>query len=258
MKIIRFMYDGAPSYGFLNGETIRKIDGDIFKYCYQTDRTVNINDVKILPPCEPTKIVAVGLNYALHADEMGDKIPDYPALFLKPSSAVIGHGDEIIYPEMSKQVDYEAELAIVIGRKAENVEESESEKYILGYTCLNDVTARDLQKVDSQWMRAKSFNTFAPIGPVISDELDPNNAKICSRLNGEVKQSSNTSNFIFKPNYLVSTISKIMTLYPGDIITTGTPSGIGAMNVGDVIEIEIDGIGTLKNTVAAPPKNTER
>lgn len=258
MKIIRFMYDDTPSYGFLNGETITKIDGDIFKYCYQTDRTVNINDVKILPPCEPSKIVAVGLNYARHADEMGDEVPSYPALFLKPATAVIGHNDEIIIPEMSKQVDYEAELAIVIGRKAENVEEEEADKYILGYTCLNDVTARDLQKIDSQWMRAKSFNTFAPIGPIISDELDPNNANICLRLNGETKQSSNTSNFIFKPNFLVSTISKIMTLKPGDIITTGTPSGIGEMKAGDTVEIEIDGIGILKNTVAAPTKNTER
>lgn len=180
---------------------------------------------------------------------MGLNIPKFPALFLKPSSSVIGNMDNIIYPDMSEQVDYEAELAIVIGETASYVSESEAKKYILGYTCLNDITARDLQRLDSQWTRAKGFDTFAPIGPFIETELDPDNADIRLRLNGKVMQESNTSNFIFKTDYLVSAISQIMTLYPGDIITTGTPSGIGSMNIGDTVEVEIDGIGTLTNFV---------
>lgn len=215
----------------------------------ETNIHVPLGSAKLLPPCEPTKIVAVGLNYADHAKEMGDKIPKFPALFIKPSSSVIGHGDDIIYPPMSKQVDYEAELAIVIGKTSSYVSEDEAKNYIFGYTCLNDVTARDLQKIDPQWTRAKGFDTFAPIGPWIETDLNPDNAEIKLKLNGEIKQHSNTSNFIFKTNTLVSKISEIMTLYSGDIITTGTPSGIGPMKPGDTVEVDIDGIGILKNTI---------
>lgn len=249
MKIAKFIMDNTEHYGCIEGDTIKLIDGDIFGEFSMSGKCANLNDVRLVAPCRPTKIAAVGLNYADHAEEMGDEIPEFPALFLKPDTAVIGPEENIIYPPMSNRVDYEAELAIVIKKTAENISKEEAFDYILGYTCLNDVTARDLQKQDPQWTRAKSFNTFAPIGPVISTDLDPNNLDIKLYLNSELKQCSNTRNFIFKPDYLVSEISKIMTLKPGDIITTGTPSGIGEMKNGDVVEIEIEGIGILKNTV---------
>lgn len=249
MKYARVKYSNEIYYAKVEGNVVTLLDGDIFD-CYSvTDTTLPLDEVKLMPPCMPSKIAAVGLNYADHAHELNLKIPDFPALFLKPTSSVIGHGDKIIYPPMSKQVDYEAELAIVIGKTASYVSESDAKQYVLGYTCLNDVTARDLQNKDSQWTRAKGFDTFAPIGPWIETDIDPDNANITLKLNGEIKQSSNTKNFIFKTEYLISKISEIMTLYPGDIITTGTPSGIGPMNSGDTVEVIIDGIGTLKNTV---------
>lgn len=250
MKFARFILNDKIMYGAVENELIKLIDGDIFGEYKITDKTVSLSEVKLLAPCNPTKVVAVGLNYADHASEMGDEIPSFPALFLKPDTAVIGPEENIIYPPSSKRVDYEAELAIVIKKTAENVSKEEVMDYVLGYACLNDVTARDLQKTDAQWMRAKSFNTFAPLGPVISTDLDPNNLNIKLYLNSELRQNSNTKNFIFKPDYLVSEISKIMTLKAGDVITTGTPSGIGEMKVGDTVEIEIEGIGILKNTVA--------
>lgn len=250
MKFLRVEYKNEIYYAVENSDdSITLLDGDIFDCFSKTDISLSKNQVKLLPPCCPSKIVAVGLNYADHASELNLTIPDFPALFLKPPSTVIGCGDDIIYPKMSSQVDYEAELAIVIGKTASGIPAENSIDYIFGYTCLNDVTARDLQRVDSQWTRAKGFDTFAPIGPVISTGIDPDNAEIELRLNGELKQKSNTSNFIFKTGYLVSAISQIMTLYPGDIITTGTPSGIGPMKPGDIVEVEIDGIGILKNTV---------
>ncbi len=250
MKFARIEYKTETYYSRLNdNNTFSLLEGDIFEYFSDTDIVLRPEDVKILPPCSPSKIVAVGLNYSDHAKEMKLKIPDFPALFLKPSSSVIGSGDYIIYPPMSKQVDYEAELAVVIGKTASYVSEADAAQYILGYTCLNDVTARDLQAIDSQWTRAKGFDTFAPLGPVIETELDGDNADITLRLNGEVRQHSNTSNFIFSVNNLVSQISKVMTLNPGDVITTGTPSGIGPMKPGDIVEVDISGIGILKNTV---------
>lgn len=201
----------------------------------------------ILP--KPTKIVACGLNYLDHAKELGMEIPKEPIIFIKPSTSVIGHQDLIIYPRMAKQVDYEAELAIVIKDKTRNVSIEEAGEHILGYTCFNDVTARDLQRKDGQWTRAKSFDTFSPMGPNILFEIDPANLDISLYLNGELKQSSNTSNLIFTPFYLVSFISKIMTLLPGDLIATGTPAGVGPMKPGDKVEVRIEGIGSLINQV---------
>ena len=198
---------------------------------------------------KPTKIVLVGLNYKDHAKELKMPLPEEPILFMKPVTTLIGPGDNIIYPLQSKRVDYEAELAVVIKDKIKNIKENEVIQHIEGFTCLNDVTARDLQKKDVQWVRAKSFDTFCPIGPEIVKDIDPNNVKIESFLNDELKQDSNTSHFIFKVEELVSFISKVMTLNPGDIIATGTPSGIGAMKKGDKIEIRIEGIGTLRNYV---------
>ena len=198
---------------------------------------------------QPTKIICVGLNYKDHAKELNMPLPEEPILFIKPITTLIGPAENIIYPPQSKQVDYEAELAIVIKDKIKNIEEKDVMRHIEGFTCLNDITARDLQKKDSQWTRAKSFDTFCPVGPKIVKNIDPNNLKIQSILNGKIKQDSNTSNFIFKAETLVSFISKIMALMPGDIIATGTPVGVGPMKKGDTIEIKIEGIGTLKNYV---------
>lgn len=198
---------------------------------------------------KPSKIIAVGLNYIDHAKELNMKIPDEPIIFLKPASAVIFNNEKIKYPKMSKQVDYEAELAVVIGKKCKNISEKNAKKYILGYTCFNDITARDLQKKDGQWTRAKSFDTFCPLGPHIVSGINPNNLKIELFLNGKLKQSSNTKNLIFKIGKLVSFISKIMTLEKYDVIATGTPVGVGPVKIGDKIEVKIEKIGTLTNYV---------
>ena len=200
-------------------------------------------------PQQPTKIVLVGLNYRDHAEELEMPLPDEPILFLKPPTALLGPEDCIIYPEQAQRVDYEAELAVVMKDTCKNIAPDEVMDFVDGFTCLNDVTARDLQRKDVQWTRAKSFDTFCPVGPRIVKDIEPNNVKIQSLLNGDLKQDSSTSNFIFSVEELVSFVSYVMTLKPGDIIATGTPSGIGAMQRGDTIEIKIEGIGTLRNYV---------
>ncbi len=197
----------------------------------------------------PSKIVCVGLNYREHAVELKLKIPKEPVIFLKPSSSIIYNKDDIVYPPKVRRLDFEAELAVVIKKKTKNIKPKEAPAYILGYTCLNDVTARDLQKRDGQWTRSKSFDTFCPIGPVIETDLDPSDIKIESRLNGILRQSSSSADLIFPVYELVAYISGIMTLLPGDIISTGTPPGVGPMRPRDLIEVRIEGIGTLKNKV---------
>jgi 2-keto-4-pentenoate hydratase/2-oxohepta-3-ene-1,7-dioic acid hydratase in catechol pathway len=197
----------------------------------------------------PTKIICAGLNYRSHANEMGMKIPDSPIIFLKPLTSLIYNDDAIILPEMSDRVDYEAELAVVIGRKCKSVSPEEAYEVIEGYTCLNDVTARDLQSLDGQWTRAKGFDTFCPVGPRIIKNVNPDDLHIQCRVNGVIVQDSGTFDFIFKVGPLVSFISRVMTLEKGDIISTGTPSGIGRLNDGDTVEVEIEKIGILKNHV---------
>lgn len=249
MKIIRFKDRETIKWGVIKGDTICEMDGDPFSCFSLTSKITGMEKVKFLPPCQPTKIVSLGLNYRDHAEEVGMPIPQSPILFLKPSTSVIGHKDSIIYPEMSRRVDYEAELAVVIKKVAKNIGEAETDDYILGYTCFNDVTARDLQPKDGQWTIAKGFDTFSPIGPWIETDINPNNLDISCLINGERRQHSNTKNLILKPNFLVSFISKIMTLLPGDVIATGTPSGIGPMKIGDRVDVIIEGIGKLSNTV---------
>lgn len=251
MKIARFEAEGLESkYGVLKGELIDEIEGDIFGKFTVTGKTHSLNEIRLLPPSTPSKIVAVGLNYRDHAEEMGSALPEEPRIFLKPATAVIGHKDIIRYPShMSSHVDYEGELAIVIGKRARNVEENEALDYVLGYTCLNDITARDLQARDIQFTRAKGFDTFAPMGPVIETEIDPGDLEISTYLNGERKQHSRTSNLIFKIPTIVSFVSKVMTLLPGDVISTGTPSGVGPVKSGDKLDVEIEGIGVLTNYV---------
>lgn len=197
----------------------------------------------------PSKIVAVGLNYRDHAEELKMALPKSPVIFIKPPTSVIGDGDNIVYPPGVKELHYEAELGIVMGKKAKDVSKDDAVSYIGGYTCGNDVTARGQQREDGQWTRAKSYDTFCPLGPVIVKDIDPDNLNIKLYLNGEVRQSSNTKNMIFKVPELISFISGIMTLLPGDVILTGTPPGVGEMNRGDTVEVEIEGIGKLKNKV---------
>jgi len=198
---------------------------------------------------KPSKIIAIGLNYYDHARELKMAVPDHPIMFMKPASAVIKNGGSIIYPRQSKNVHYEGELAIVIGKKARNIPRSAAGKYIKGYTCANDVTARDIQNIDGQWTRAKSFDTFCPLGPRIVKGIDPLNLNICTRVNGKIKQNSNTKNMIFDVYELVSFVSSVMTLLPDDVIITGTPPGVGLLSVGDTVEVEIEGIGILKNKI---------
>jgi len=197
----------------------------------------------------PTKIIAIGLNYLDHAKEFDMEIPEYPLVFMKPPTTVIGNGETILYPPQTKELHYEGELGIVIGKRTRNVSVQDAGHCIVGYTCANDVTARDLQRLDGQWTRSKSFDTFCPLGPRIAKNIDPTNLAIITRVNGATKQKSNTNQMIFNAFQLVSFVSAIMTLMPGDIISTGTPPGVGELKVGDVVEVEIEQIGILRNTV---------
>jgi 2-keto-4-pentenoate hydratase/2-oxohepta-3-ene-1,7-dioic acid hydratase in catechol pathway len=249
MKLGRFKKDDKIFYGAVEGAAVREIAGDIFGTYTTLNKKVALKEVETLAPCLPSKIIAIGLNYRSHAEEVKMDVPEEPILFLKPSTAVIGPGQSILYPAMSTRVDYEGELGVVIGKQCSMVHVEQTSDYIMGYTCFNDVTARDLQKKDRQWTRAKGFDTFAPLGPYIETDFDPERAVIETYVNGEKKQSGTTGDLIFSVFFLVSFISHVMTLLPGDVIATGTPSGIGPMQVGDVVEIRIEGIGTLCNNV---------
>ena len=249
MKIVRFTAEHKTKYGILNGELVQVIEDKPFRYLKPTDHYYQLSEVKLLPPCTPSKIVALGLNYRSHAEEFNAPLPNAPLIFLKPSTAVIGPDADIVYPASSTRVDYEGELAVVIKKPVWRVSIEDALDYVLGYTCFNDVTTRDLQAKDKQWTRAKSFDTFAPIGPCIQTELDPGNVYVETYLNGELKQRGNTSDLIFTIPELINFISNVMTLLPGDIIATGTPSSIGPMYPGDTVEIKIEPIGTLRNYV---------
>ena len=256
MKIVRFALDNKVKYGILRDKSIQVIEDKPFRYCKPTDLHYPLSKVKLLSPCTPSKIVALGLNYHSHAKEVHARLPNAPLIFIKPSTAVIGPEDNIAYPASSARVDYEGELGVVIKKPVWLVSVENALDYVLGYTCFNDVTARDLQYQDKQWTRAKGFDTFAAIGPCIETELDPGNVVLKTYLNGKLKQKANTSDLIYSVPELINFISHVMTMLPGDIITTGTPSGIGPMFPGDKIEIKIDGIGTLRNhvvKVTSPP-----
>ena len=246
---MRYNGDIVAEYGILVGETVQCVEGTPYTRLEPANRYYKLSDIKLLPPCTPSKIVAIGLNYRSHAEEFKVHIPEEPLLFLKPSTAVIGPVDSIIYPPFSQRVDYEGELGVVIKAITRQVSIKEALDYVLGYTCVNDVTARDLQSKDKQWTRAKGFDTFAPIGPCIETELDPNNIALETRLNGKLKQKTNTNDLIFPVPKLVSFVSHVMTLLPGDIIATGTTSGVGPMQPGDTVEVIIESIGTLRNYV---------
>jgi 2-keto-4-pentenoate hydratase/2-oxohepta-3-ene-1,7-dioic acid hydratase in catechol pathway len=253
MKIVRYRGADGPRHGIVEGERVFAAEGDLFGGLRHGEPVGDLASLDLLPPLAPGKIVCVGLNYAAHVTERDAtrKVPAEPVIFMKPPSAVIGPGQAIEIAHADHPTEYEAELAIVIGRQARDVAEADALDSILGYTCGNDVSDRVLQKKDGQWVRAKGFDTYCPLGPWIETELDVRGAKVESRLNGEVRQSATTADMIFSVPFLVSFISRVMTLNPGDVILTGTPSGVGRLSPGDVIEVEVGGVGTLRNTVAA-------
>jgi 2-keto-4-pentenoate hydratase/2-oxohepta-3-ene-1,7-dioic acid hydratase in catechol pathway len=243
MRRARFEKDGVIHEGTLSE------DGD--EITSSTGGKYEADEVGFLAPCGPTKVIGVGRNYAEHADELGNDVPDFPLFFLKPSTAVIGAGDDIVYPEMTDELHYEAELGVVIGRACRNVSEDEALDYVGGYTCVNDVTARDWQDRESQWFRAKGGDGFCPLGPCIHDEYVEDRT-VETRLNGETVQESSTAMMQFGVAELVAEASRFVTLREGDVIATGTPEGVGPMEPGDTVEVDIEGIGTLENDVVEP------
>jgi len=252
MKFLRFRTTDGPAYGSLNNDsTVNVLMGDPFGDFTVGTNVGSIEDLDLLAPVTPGKIIAVGLNYRAHAAEVNMAIPTFPMLFFKPPSSVIGADAPIVLPQASDHIEHECELAMVIGTRARNVPESEALKYLLGYTAANDVSARDWQAKESQWVRAKSYDTFLPLGPVIVSGLNPDNLQVVTRVNGEVTQSSNTSDMIFSAAFLIQEISQIMTLEPADIIITGTPEGVGPIVHGDTIEVYVEHIGTLINHAIA-------
>jgi len=253
-RIVRVMTDEGPQHGVVVDEHVHALQGDLFGSWEVTGRLGRLGSVPLLAPVVPSKIIAVGLNYRAHAVESSMEIPSEPLLFFKPPSAVIGPDAKIILPPQSERVDYEAELAVVIGRACRNARVDEAWSYVLGVTCGNDVTARDLQRQDDQWTRAKGFDTFCPLGPWILTDLREDaidDLEVVSRVNGQVRQSDHTSQMVFSVPELIAYASSVMTLEPGDVILSGTPEGVGPLSVGDVVEVEVETIGILRNHVAS-------
>jgi 2-keto-4-pentenoate hydratase/2-oxohepta-3-ene-1,7-dioic acid hydratase in catechol pathway len=263
MKYCRFQLNGQAQYGLVESVAGRDViprilltppeesDGDVEGLRTRRIEPIALEEAALLPPVRPSKIVCVGRNYRAHAVELGHDIPTEPLLFLKPGSSLLAPGGIVRRPKLSQRVDYEGELCVVIGKICYQPPADEDVRpYILGYTCLNDVTARDLQKTDGQWARAKGFDTFCPVGPVVADGLDPwAGVGVETRVNGAVRQSGNTRDFLFTLDVVIRHIAQVMTLFPGDLIATGTPEGVGPVIAGDVMEINVEGLGTLRNSV---------
>ncbi|MGO4106009.1 fumarylacetoacetate hydrolase family protein [Leifsonia sp. YAF41] len=254
MKIARFSHLGGIAFGIIDDDALVVLKGDpMFAGFEPTGERVALSGAKLLAPVIPrSKVVAVGKNYHDHAAEMGGDAPADPLLFLKPNTSVVGPDDAIVLPPQSNQVEHEGELAIVIGKIAKNVSAANADAYVFGYTVANDVTARDLQKSDGQWARAKGFDTFCPIGPVIETEFDLDDATLETRVNGDIRQSGALTDMVHDVAKIVEYASSVWTLLPGDIILTGTPAGVGPLVNGDTVEVSISGIGTLRNTVVRP------
>jgi 2-keto-4-pentenoate hydratase/2-oxohepta-3-ene-1,7-dioic acid hydratase in catechol pathway len=250
IKYVRYNHGGKIAYGILEGESIRELSGSIFESPETTGQTIKLSEVRLLPPCQPTKIVAVGLNYQSHLGKR--QAAAYPGLFAKYPTSIIGPEDNIVFPPGAQNVHYEGEMVVVIGKRAKNVTAEEAPRYIFGVTAGNDVSERDWQKNDLQWFRAKASDTFGPLGPAIVRGLNYNDLLLQTRLNGEVVQSQRTKDLIFNVEAIVSYVSQFVTLMPGDLIFTGTPGSTKAMKPGDVVEVDIEGIGVLKNKVAGP------
>jgi 2-keto-4-pentenoate hydratase/2-oxohepta-3-ene-1,7-dioic acid hydratase in catechol pathway len=249
VRICRIALDDELHYGVVEGEAVALLSSHPFGPFEPDGRVLPLADVRLVAPVLPSKIVAVAKNYADHAREMGGEVPPAPMIFLKPNTSVVGPGEPIALPWQSEQVEHEAELAVVIGRLCRDVPEDRVAEVVLGYTCANDVTARDLQRTDGQWGRAKGFDSFCPLGPWIETDLDTDDAAIACRVNGEVRQSGSTGDMVRDVAELVSWVSSVMTLLPGDVILTGTPAGVGPLVAGDQVSVTIDGIGTLTNPV---------
>ncbi|MBA3632857.1 MAG: fumarylacetoacetate hydrolase family protein [Acidobacteria bacterium] len=254
MKLCHFEYKNVKHWGAVNNDSVFPLDDledvNLPSGAVKLTKYIKIENVKFLPPASPSKIVCVGRNYAEHAAELGNKVPKEPLLFLKAPSAIITEGEAIFIPKLSNQIEHEGELAVVIRRSCKNLSENDNPlEYVFGYTCLNDITARDLQRQDVQFTRAKSFDTFCPIGAFIETELDVADIRVITKVNGVIKQTGRTSQMVFPVPFLIRYISNQMTLNAGDIIATGTPSGVSKLNDGDIVEVEIEGIGTLRNPI---------
>jgi len=253
MRIVRFETQDSkkPKYGWLLDDKVGEISGDLFgKYRRRAAKTP-LADVTLVAPSQPSKIVCVGRNYVDHAKELGNEVPKVPLIFMKPPSSVIASGEPTLLPAQSTQVEHEAELVAVIGKRGRNITAEQARKYILGYTVGNDVTARDLQDSDDQWTRAKGFDTFCPFGPWIDTDFDPSDAVMTCRVNGQMRQMASTRDMVFGIETLIAYISSVMTLEPGDLIFTGTPAGVGELHAGDKVDVEIDGLGSISNPVRA-------
>jgi 2-keto-4-pentenoate hydratase/2-oxohepta-3-ene-1,7-dioic acid hydratase in catechol pathway len=241
-----------PLYGLIEGDAVVEISGPPWGPWSRSSRCLSLADVRFLAPVEPSKIVCVGRNYAAHAAELGNELPKEPLIFLKPPSSIVGPQEPILLTPYSQRVEHEGELAMVIGRSCSHLRDTDDAfAYVVGYTCLNDVTARDLQKIDVQFTRAKGFDTFCPIGPHIETELDPSSVLVETHVNGSRRQSGSTSLMIYSPAFLIRWISRMMTLHPGDVIATGTPAGVGPLEAGDTVEVSVAGVGVLRNPVQA-------
>lgn len=251
MKFVRFEKEGQVRFGILEGDTVTPLSGDLWDEKPLSGNELRLVQVRLMAPLEPGNIFCIGRNYSEHAKELGNDLPEEPLVFMKPTASLLEPEGTISVPLWAGRIDYEGELAVVIGRICRNASEEEAEEAIFGLTCLNDVTARDLQKKDGQWTRAKGFDTFCPLGPWIVKSAETKGRRIETRLNGRVVQSANTDMMIFPVSRLVSHISRFTTLRPGDVIATGTPAGVGPMNAGDEVEVEIEGIGLLRNRVVA-------
>ena len=252
MRFIRYQTEnGEHQQGWIQDNLVGPVYGDIFGEFQRGEANIPFSSVRLLSPLKPGKLICVGRNYAAHAQEHGAEVPEIPLLFFKPPSAVIGHVDRILLPPQSQQVEHEAELVVVIGRRGFGITPEEALNHILGYTMANDVTARDLQRSDQLWTRAKGFDTFCPLGPWIETDFDPADALVTCHVNGEMRQMASTRDMVFTVRQLIAYTSSIMTLEPGDVILTGTPAGVSPLVPGDIVEVKIEGIGTLKNSVAA-------
>ncbi|MYT28310.1 fumarylacetoacetate hydrolase family protein [Streptomyces sp. MspMP-M5] len=249
MRIARFSIDGTVGFGVLEGDELDVIKGHPFAEFERSGRKVPLDKVRLLPPVLPNKVVGIGRNYAEHAAELGNDVPETPVTFFKPSTSVIGHGDPLAYPAFSEEVHHEAELAVVIGRMCREVPRERVKDVILGYTCANDVTARDVQRREKQWARAKGFDGSCPLGPWIETDLDPSDLTIQCTVNGEQRQLGRTSEMVRPIEDLIVHITEAMTLLPGDVVLTGTPAGVGPLHDGDTVSVTIEGIGTLTNKV---------
>lgn len=251
MRIVRFHHQREVLWGVAEDGRISVLARPPFGVIRRSGRRIPFSPARLCAPTVPSKIILAGLNYRTHAREMRMAVPDEPVIFLKPPTSLVAHRGKIVYPRGVTRLDFEAELALVVGKTARGIRRRDAGKYILGYTCLNDVSARDLQKKDIQWTRAKGFDSFCPVGPWIETDFNPADRRVRAILNGAVMQDASTADFIFPPDELFAFVSSVMTLYPGDIISTGTPAGIGPMRPGDAISVEIEGIGRLENRVVS-------